>query len=131
MADQEKTFYPSGINPAYSSRQNLRANATGCRAVHQAMKGANNICDNSENIAYWGDRFPDKTHSRNPIRYYPNTITAFSGTWNLPSPFTTAGWNIPSSVPDNAIVKRIDVEYAITHVQYMNEHVVNAGWAYK
>lgn len=130
MADQEKTFYPSGITPAYSSRQNPGANATGCKAVHQAMKGANNICNNSANIAYWGDRFPDKTHSMNPIRYYPNTVTTFSGTWNLPSPFTTSGWNIPSNVPDSAIVKKIDVEYAITHIQYINEHVVNAGWAY-
>ena len=124
------TIYPSSIKPKYKSRQSVGANSTGGKAVHQAMKGYNNICSNDSSIAYWGDRFPDKTGSKNPERYYPNTVTTFSGSWNLPSPFSTDGWSIDKKIPDNAIVNKIVVEYAITHVQYQNEHVKNAGWSY-
>ncbi|MBO5476303.1 MAG: hypothetical protein J6A15_00930 [Clostridia bacterium] len=124
------TIYPSSIKPKYKSRQEVGANSTGGKAVHQAMKGYNNICSNDSSIAYWGDRFPDKTGSKNPERYYPNTVTTFSGSWNLPSPFSTNGWSIDKKIPDSAIVNKIVVEYAIAHVQYQNEHVKNAGWSY-
>lgn len=125
-----KTFYPLIIKPDYTTRQSPVANSTGCKGMHQAMKGANNLKSNNSNIAYWGDRFPDKTHSQKPERYYPNTITSFSGTWNTPSPFNVTAWNIPDDIDNNAIVKEVTLEYAISHVQYVNQHVQNAGWAY-
>ena len=126
-------IYPSSIDADYTEkngRQSPPANGTGCHAAKQAMKGHNNICSDNDKIAYWGDRFPDKTGSANPLRYYPNTVTTFSGSWNMPCPFKTAGWKVDKDIPDNAIVKKIVVEYAITHVQYTNEHVKNAGWSY-
>ena len=145
MAETE-TFYPKTIKPDYTSRPT--PTSTGNKASYQAMKGANNlkklkknqkgnivydkngVAEPSSDIAYWGDRFPDKTHSQNPLRYYPNTVTTFSGSWNIPSPFTVTEWNIPKTIADDSIVTKIVVEYAITHVQYQNAHVENAGWAY-
>lgn len=124
------TFYPKTIKADYSSRPNAKPNSTGCKSNYQAMKGANNLKSDNSEIAYWGDRLPDKKGSNNPMRYYPNTITSFSGSWNIPSPFTVTEWNIPSNVSNDSIVTQIKVEYAIAHVQYQKTHVQGAGWAY-
>lgn len=125
---EEKTFYPKTIKPDYTTRP--PAISTGSKSNYQAMKGHNNLKSNDKKIAYWGDRFPDKTGSHNPARYYPNSITTFSGSWNIPSPFSVTEWNIPKNIADDSIVKKITVEYAITHVQYQNANVKNAGWSY-
>ena len=45
-----KTFFPLIVKPDYSSRQSPVSNSTGCNAVHQAMKGANNLKSNNSNI---------------------------------------------------------------------------------
>ena len=103
----QKTFYPAKIEADYTTRPTPTANATGCKAMHQAMKGKNNLKSGDNTIAYWGDRAPDKTHSQNPLRYYPNTITTFSGTWNIPSAFTVTDWSIPSNIPEDSIVNKI------------------------
>ena len=108
-----KIFYPASIQADHETRPSPNADATGCKAMPQAMRGKNNL-----------------THSQNPERYYPNTVTTFSGTWNIPSAFTVTKWNIPSNIPNDSIVKKITIEYAITHVQYIDQYVQNAGWAY-
>ena len=127
---ETKTFYPLTITPDYSSRQPTESNSVGGRAVYQAMKGANNLKSDDNSIAYWGDRFPDKTHSQDPARYYPNTITSFSGSWNIGSPFSVSEWDIPKNIGGDAKVKKIVLQYAITHVQYKDQHVEGAGWSY-
>lgn len=141
-----KTFYPNTIQPDYSSRPTPLPNSTGCKSNCQAMVGANNlkgllknekgetvynsdgVAQPSSKIAYWGEKNPDPTGD-DPTRYYYNTITTFAGSWNTPSAFTVTKWNIPNNIPNDYIVTNIQVEYAITHVQY-KKTVEDGGWVY-
>ena len=116
---------PKTINPDYTKNTPGVYKSKSCDGTKQcsgfeAMKSPNNICKDDNNIAYWGDRYPDKGTTKNVLRWYPNTVTSFSGSYNQPSPFSTSGWTGLSNIKTNSKVKKITVHYRIAHVQYRN-----------
>lgn len=130
MSNKKIKIRPKSIKPDYKSRTLGSGSGVEKHSGFQGMKAANNICKDDNSIAYWGDRFPDKTHSNNRLRWYPNTVTSYAGSYNKPSPFNTSGWTGIDKIPSNAKVKKITIHYRIAHIKYTNAHVTNAGWAY-
>ena len=109
-----KYIYPKTIKRKYDEQP--KAKGVGCYGTYQIIKNVAALKDNTNSVAYWGD-FTPKKHD-NWLRAYPNTITTFSGSWNIMSPFTVEKWDIPTSIPDDAIVTQITLEYAIAQAYY-------------
>ena len=111
MSKKTITIRPKSIKPDYSSTESVNGknNAVKCAAVHQGMTDANNICSDNNNTAYWGERFPNKGNTNNWLRYYANTVSSFSGSYNKPSPFNTSGWQGLEGINNNAKIKKVKV----------------------
>lgn len=112
-----KYIYPKSIKRAYDEKPNPKG--IGCHGTYQIVKNVAALKDNTASVAYWGDYTPQTTGKyKGVLRAYPNTITTFSGSWNIASPFTVTSWDIPSSIPNDAIVTKITLEYAIAQAHY-------------
>lgn len=129
MSKKTIIIRPKSIKPDYSSTESVKNknNAIKCASVHQGMKYANNICSDNNNIAYWGERFPNKGNTNNWLRYYANTVSSFSGSYNKPSPFNTSGWQGLEQISNNAKIKKVKVHYRIAHVRYIKASTYHHG----
>lgn len=70
---------------------------------------------NSTTLAYWGVKNP--LWVGNYLRNYPDSVTTPSGSYSKPEIFYATGWEI-KDIPDNAIVKKVIVEYKWEQIAY-------------
>lgn len=130
MSDKTITIYPTTIKPDYTTRkagvyQNKKCDGTKNCSGYQQMSNYENICQNNDEIAYWGDQYPDKGSTQNPLRYFPNTVTSFNGSYNIPSAFN-AYWDF-KDIKSTAKIKKIVVHYRLAHIRYQNASIVSNG----
>lgn len=116
------TIYPQQVIPHHNKGDRI----PGEEKYYQGMTNPQHICDPGPGVACWGEQYPSRGGYSDPIYWYGNTVTTLSGSYNLPTSFSTQGWQDSTQefdkIRSTSIVKKITLEYAIANVQYSNKN---------
>ena len=81
----------------------------------QAITNPKNLCSDNTKLAYWGVKTPLFVGIY--IRNYPDSITTISGSYYDPETIYATDWNV-GNIPNNAIVKKIKIQYKWEQISY-------------
>ncbi len=81
----------------------------------QAISNPKNLCSGNTKLAYWGVKTP--LYVGIYIRNYPDSVTTISGSYYKPETIYATDWDV-GNIPNNAIVKKIKIEYKWEQVSY-------------
>ena len=106
MGQKTIYFYPTVIQTT-----------TGHSISHHTQKITNpsNLCSDSKALAYWGVKNP--TNVGVFMRNYYDSVTTKSGSYNKPEIIYATKWDT-KNIPNNAIIKKIAIEYKWEQISY-------------
>ena len=81
----------------------------------QKITNPSNLCSSDTNLAYWGVKNP--TYVGDYMRNYYDSITTISGSYYKPETIYATNWDI-DDINENAIVKKITIEYKWEQISY-------------
>ena len=81
----------------------------------QQLTNPQALCNNSTTLAYWGVKTP--LFVGNYLRNYPDSLTSRAGSYYTPEVFQATSFT-SDKISDNAIIKKITVEYKYEQISY-------------
>ena len=85
----------------------------------QMLTNPNNLTSTDINLAYWGVKRPK--YMGNYLRDWPDAVSSRNGSFFTPEKIIAKGFNKPSNVNDDGIIKSIKVIYKIGKISYSSK----------